>query len=92
MLAAAGTSVAPAIADRPAGPEASCSAWSRGTSRSVLTAGSSRGYLGLGKSHDVEVQRHLEAACTRRAGWGEGELPVGPQAEVLIRDRLGDLA
>jgi hypothetical protein len=49
-------------------------------------------HLGLGKSNDVEVQRHLEAACTRWAGWGEGELTVGPQAEVLIRDRLGDLA
>jgi hypothetical protein len=80
MLAAAGTSVAPAITDRPGGPEASRSIWSRGVSRSALTAGSPRAYLELGKSHDVEVQRHLAAACTRRAGWGKRELPVGPQA------------
>jgi hypothetical protein len=92
MLAAAGTCVIRAIADRRVGSEASRSTWSGGPSRSALAAGSPRGHLELGKSHDVEVQRHLEAACTRRAGWGEGELPVRPQAEVFIRDRLGDLA
>src|SRR5213079_3082869 len=44
-----------------------------------------------GKPHDIFRQRHLEAACTRAMGRGKGQLSVGPQAEVLVRERLGDL-
>jgi hypothetical protein len=44
------------------------------------------------KSHEVAVEWHFEAAGTRPARWGEAELAVGPQAEVFVRERVGDLA
>ena len=43
------------------------------------------------ESHEVAVERHLEAASARPARWGEAKLAIGPQAEVLIRERVGDL-
>jgi len=44
------------------------------------------------KSHDILRKRHLVAAWTRPTGRGKGQLSVGSQAEVRVRERLGDLA
>src|SRR4051812_26488412 len=44
------------------------------------------------KPHDIEIERHLASARTRPMGWVKGQLPIRPQAEVLVRDGLGDLA
>src|SRR4051794_41898888 len=44
------------------------------------------------KSHDILRKRHLVAAWTRPTGRGKGQLSVGTQAEVRVRERLGDLA
>src|SRR3954470_6403561 len=51
-----------------------------------------RGRPRVRKSHDILRKRHLVAAWTRPTGRGKGQLSVGPQAEVRVRERLGDLA
>ena len=44
------------------------------------------------KSQDIVIQRHLAAARTRPRGRGKGQLSVGPQTQVPVPERVGDLA
>src|SRR5205823_5442142 len=48
--------------------------------------------LRVRKSQDIVIQRHLAAARTRPRARGKSQLSVGPQTEVPVPERVGDLA
>ena len=54
--------------------------WCASHVASVMSIGDEERALGplSGKSQHVAVERHLEAADARGAGWGEAQLAVGP--------------